>query len=71
VTFREQLISEEWKAASHRPLLRLIELTDKAEDFGLTDDERREYAEVKAENARLFREYLAEILGSKIEGGSP
>jgi hypothetical protein len=61
VTFREQLISEEWKDASHRSGVRLIELTDKAKDVGLTDDERREYAEVKAENARLFREYLAEI----------
>jgi hypothetical protein len=61
VTPREQLISEMWKDASRRSCVRLIELSDKAEDFGLTDDERHEYAEVKAEQARLFREYLAEI----------
>jgi hypothetical protein len=61
VTFREQFISELWKSESHRSGVRLIELSDKAQDVGLTDDERREYAEVKAENARLFREYLGEI----------
>jgi hypothetical protein len=54
-------ISKEWKNAFRRSGIRLIELSDKAEDVGLTEDEWREYAEVKAENARLFREYLAEM----------
>jgi hypothetical protein len=61
VTHRERFVTELWKDASHRSGVRLIELSDKARDSGLTDDERREYAEVKAEDARLFREYLAEM----------
>jgi hypothetical protein len=61
MTFREHFVSELWKDASRRPLIRLIELTNKAEDVGLREEEAREYVEVKAENARLFREYLAEI----------
>jgi hypothetical protein len=61
VTPRERFVTELWKSESHRPGVRLIELYDKAQDVGLTDDERREYAEVKAEDARLFREYLAEM----------
>jgi uncharacterized protein YnzC (UPF0291/DUF896 family) len=65
MTPRERLVTEIWKAASHRPLARLVALADKAQDAGLTADERREYAEVKAENSRLFREYLGEIRGVK------
>jgi hypothetical protein len=61
MTPRERFVTELWKNASHRSGVRLIELSDKAQDVGLTDDERREYEEVKAEHNRLFREYLAEI----------
>jgi hypothetical protein len=61
VNAREQLVTELWKSESRRSCIRLIELSDKAEDVGLVDDERREYVEVKAENDRLFREYLGEI----------
>lgn len=61
MTPRERFVTELWKDASSRSDIRLIELNDKARDTGLTEDERREYAEAKAENAKLFREYLAEI----------
>jgi uncharacterized protein YnzC (UPF0291/DUF896 family) len=65
MTPRERLLAEMWKADSRRPLTRLIELAEKAQDGGLTAEERQEFEEVTAENSRLFREYLAEISGKK------
>lgn len=62
------MTADEWKAASHPIYLRLFQLGEKAQDLGLTDEERAEREGLDRERDGLLREFL---VSSRSEGDSP
>ena len=58
----KQFLTEMWKENSRSLGIRMVQLSGKSKDSGLTDDEKKEYKRVKEEHDRLFLEYLNERL---------
>lgn len=61
MTPRQKFLTEVWLEGSKRSVIRMVELSDKAQDSGLDGAELAEYEGMLAEKQRLFREYVIDI----------